>query len=190
MIPVFQTRYAAETFGNCFEACIASILELPLGAIPDRAALVDADAWADLVSRARLAGGEQAVGDLDLPPEYDEGEDRLRAWLADRGIGWLDLNVGEGRRDVREDDWLTLTGAGFATLYWIAHTRAAPTSTSHATVWRGGQLEHNPHRGWPEGKPLGPLHAATLLIAGNPALLARTLDPLPDVAGLLEEAAA
>lgn len=190
MIPVFQTRYAAETFGNCFEACIASILELPLAAIPDRAALVDADAWADRVSRARLDGGEQAVGDLDLPIEYHRGEDELRAWLAGIGLGWLELPVGRGRRSVPTHDWERVTATDFAAVYWIAQTRATPTSTAHATVWRGGLLEHNPHRGWPAGKPLGPLHAATLLIAGNPALLARTLDPLPDVAGLLEQAAA
>ena len=65
MIPVFQTRYSAQTFGNCFEACVASILELPLTAVPDRAQFVNEDAWADLVQRTTRAGGDP--GDLDLP---------------------------------------------------------------------------------------------------------------------------
>ncbi len=34
MKPVFQTRFGFED-GNCFEACIASILEIPLDDIPD-----------------------------------------------------------------------------------------------------------------------------------------------------------
>lgn len=190
MIPVFQTRYAAETFGNCFEACLASILELPLTAIPDRAELVNDDAWADQVNRARIAGGEQAVGDLDLPPEYLQGEQLLRDWLAGVGIGWLDLTIGVGADKIPERRWLEVAAGILERGYWIAHTRTAPEATAHATVWFGDTLEHNPHRSWPAGKPLGPLHAATVLVAGDPALLARTLDPLPDVAGLLEAAAA
>lgn len=189
MIPVFQSRYAAETFGNCFEACVASILELPLAAVPDRAALVDADAWADTVSRARVAGGDQAVGDLDLPDAYSEGETRLRAWLADRGIAWLDLTL-DDPGGLTEREWLDAADGILDRGYWIAHTRAVPTATGHATVWRGRRLEHNPHRSWPADRPLGPLHVATLLVAGDPALLTRTLDPLPDVAGLLDQAAA
>lgn len=34
MIPVDQALLSAES-GNCFAACVASVLELPLGAIPD-----------------------------------------------------------------------------------------------------------------------------------------------------------
>lgn len=188
MIPVFQTRYAVETFGNCFEACLASILELPLAAIPDRAALVDADAWADRVNQAHIAGGDQAVGDLDLPAEYEAGEEALRQWLEERGLAWFDILIGSAaEKVVPERVWLDVASKVFARGYWIGHTRTAPRATSHATVWRGASVVHNPSRGWPADKDLGPLHAATLLVAADPAKIAR-LQPLPDVAGVLDRA--
>jgi hypothetical protein len=43
VIPVRQTRFGAPA-GNCFAACIASILELPLSDLPDPD-LADKDAW-------------------------------------------------------------------------------------------------------------------------------------------------
>lgn len=185
MIPVFQTRYAVETFGNCFEACIASILELPLSSVPDRAALVDLDAWADEVSRARAAGGEQAVGDLDLPSTYDAGEDELRVWLASKGLVWLDLDIAPG--GLTSEVWLEVAERIYSAGYWIGHTRQSRRATAHATVWKGSAVVHNPHRNGPvDADELGPLFAATVLAAGDPALLARTLEPLPDVAGALQ----
>ena len=190
MIPVFQTRYAAATFGNCFEACVASILEVPLSSVPDRSALVDADAWADLVNQAQIAGGDQAVGDLALPTEYEAGEQALRTWLEERGLAWLDLWIGKAADEIPEGRWLEVAAVVFASGYWIAHTRTSPTATSHATVWHGATVAHNPHRGWLADRALGPLHAATLLVAADPALLARTLEPLPDIAGELARVAA
>lgn len=186
MIPVFQTRYATETFGNCFEACVASILELPLSAVPDRAALVDGDAWADLVTRTRAKGGETAVGDLELPDAYDDGEAVLQAWLAERGLAWLDLDIDP--KGLTAKAWLGVAARIFDAGYWIGHTRQSRASTAHATVWKGDAVVHNPHRGGPvDAEALGPLFAATVLAAGNPPLLARTLDPLPDVVGRLGE---
>lgn len=186
MIPVFQTRYAVETFGNCFEACLASILELPLTAIPDRAALVDADAWADEVAQARIRGGETAVLDLDLPPEYDEGERLVRAWLEQRGLNWIDVEIGAG---MTVAEWFKMARDHLAAAYWIGHT-ISMRQWKHATVWQGCELAHNPHRGagldWRE---LGTLDRVTLLVAGDPAKIAR-LKPLPDVAGELAKVAA
>lgn len=172
MIPVFQTRYASETFGNCFEACLASILELPLSAIPDRAALVDHDAWADRLATVRRQGGD--VGSVELSAEYDEGEDLLREWLRARGLAWVQLDVREERQ------WLEY--AADIALRWIAHTRHGDRAeTSHATVWLGEECVHNPTRG-ASGEGLGHVYAATLLVASEPAKLAR-LEPLPDVRG-------
>lgn len=187
MIPIFQTRYATETFGNCFEACIASILELPLSAVPDRAALVDADAWADRVSRIRAERGEAGVLDLTLPDEYELGEDALRRWLGDRGLHWLDLDLSDGPGGLKPAVWLDVADRILEDGYWIGHTRTSRNATLHATVWLGGVVAHNPHRNGPvDGEALGDLIHATVLVAGNPALLARTLEPLPDVAGALE----
>lgn len=188
MIPVRQTRYAVETLGNCFEACIASILELPLSAVPDRAALVDHDAWADRVSRIRAEKGERGVLDLTLPDEYDQGEDVLRRWLGDRGLHWLDLDLDP--HGLEAEVWLAVAGRILADGYWIAHTRTSRNATLHATVWQGRDVVHNPHRNGPiDAEALGELRHATVLVAGNPALLARVLEPLPDVAGALETVA-
>lgn len=186
MIPIFQTRYAVETFGNCFEACIASILELPLAAVPDRAQFVDADKWADTVATAQRHGED--VGDLDLPTDYDRGELALREWLEERGLAWFDV-VFEAN-GLTPAIWLDVAADGsLLHSYWIGHTRAAPSAPLHATVWHGAKLAHNPSRG--DLRPyasLGPLTAVTLLIAGDPAKTARTLEPLPDVAGALAAA--
>ena len=43
MRPVHQTRFDAET-GNCYAACLASLLEIPLGHVPDD---LNGDDWLD-----------------------------------------------------------------------------------------------------------------------------------------------
>jgi len=143
MIPVFQTRYAAATFGNCFEACVASILEVPLSSVPDRSALVDADAWADLVNQAQIAGGDQAVGDLALPTEYEAGEQALRTWLEERGLAWLDLWIGKAADEIPEGRWLEVAAVVFASGYWIAHTRTSPDGdvARDGLAWRDGRAQ-------------------------------------------------
>lgn len=45
MKPVFQTRLGNK--GNCFEACIASILELELKEVPDLLAYEESGEWVD-----------------------------------------------------------------------------------------------------------------------------------------------
>lgn len=184
MIPIFQTRYAVETFGNCFEACIASILELPLAAVPDRAQFVDADKWADTVATAQRAGKD--VGDLDLPPDYERGELALREWLEDHGLAWFDVWLDD--KTITPAGWLEVARGALLRSYWIAHTRTTPSATLHATVWHGAEVAHNPSRGAGLTATLGPLLAATLLVAGDPAKTARTLEPLPDIAGALAAA--
>ena len=47
MRPVDQTRFGAPD-GNCMEACVASILELELGGVPDLA--VSGDDWHDTLA--------------------------------------------------------------------------------------------------------------------------------------------
>lgn len=44
MTPVYQDRFGARD-GNCFAACIASLLDLPLSEVPNFAAAGDADDW-------------------------------------------------------------------------------------------------------------------------------------------------
>lgn len=188
MIPVYQTRHSAQAFGNCFEACLASILELPLGAVPDRAAHLDHDRWADLVQTTEREKGLAAVLELDLPPEYDLGEVELRAWLAARGLAWVDTWLEPPNGMIDAKTWLEFAETTLKASYWIGHTRGGERGLAHATVWHGARLVHNPARRGSTLDPaeLGKLHAATVLVAGDPALLARRLQPLPDVRAELE----
>lgn len=185
MVPVFQSRYDAACLGNCLEAALSSILEVPLNAIPDRAALVDLDAWAETVNRARRPHARwwrRDAGDLRLPAGFEEGERALEAWLLDRGLVWLERPVR------RERDWLAHVGT--LGLFWIAHTRRRGDAVAHATVWHGSRCVHNPTRGGAlEG--LGRVHTATLLVASEPARICRRLGPelLPDVGAELERVA-
>lgn len=71
MIPVDQTRFGGpgsppESLGNCYAACLASILELPLDAVP--AALGTTDDW--------------------WP--------KLQEWLHPFGLGSISLQVADG----------------------------------------------------------------------------------------------
>lgn len=175
MIPVWQTRQGVETFGNCLEACVASILDVPLATVPDRAADVDLDAWTETLNRARRAGGP--LGDVSLPAEVDAGHDRLLAWLADRGLAWLEIEIGK-----RDGWWLAL--ADELDTHWIANLSWAGLPWNHATVWRGSRCVHNPDRGGTlRVDELGEMRidSAVLLVASEPAKLAR-LNPLPDIA--------
>lgn len=60
MKPVDQTVFGDRT-GNCFAACVASVLELPLEGMPN------------------FCGGPDITEDSWCP--------RFRAWLAERGLG-------------------------------------------------------------------------------------------------------
>lgn len=171
MIPVFQTRTGTEELGNCLEACLASILEIPLSRIPDRRDYVG-EAWPERVRAAR-ARGKRAVGDLVL--ELDEWEAALNAWLADRGLAWLELDLGD-------EDLLELPAfAG----YWIGSHRTEHDS-SHAVVYLGREIVHNPQRGVLEGELLGRLAEATLLVALDVRKVGRFAgEMLPDIEAAL-----
>lgn len=52
MIPVFQTRFSSAD-GNCYAACIASVLEIPIEVVPWPSAgeMADVDSWQPYVGR-------------------------------------------------------------------------------------------------------------------------------------------
>ena len=64
MVPVFQDKFDNE--GNCLGACIASILELPLEAIPDF--------------------NEMGMGKERVKNEHAPWFKEMRRWLGDRGV--------------------------------------------------------------------------------------------------------
>lgn len=178
MIPVFQTRTSTEALGNCFEACLASILELPLSRIPDKAAHLPDD-WTEQVAAARDRGKINEL-EIDIGAWIDE----LRAWLAARGLLWLELQIDS--RHLSEKDWLEAIdemGAG----YWIAVRRSAGEG-AHAIVMQGRQIVHNPARGLLGDEGLEALLAAHLLVVGDPRRVVRELgrEMLPDLAGRIE----
>lgn len=179
MIPVFQTRTGTEGPGNCFEACIASILELPLSAIPDRRAYLDPAAWRSTIDEARARGGDEAVLDLEMPG-LEEWEAALKTWLADRGLAFIELEL-DGRLAKTVRQTLSETGG-----YWIA-IRRSDAGTAHAVVELAGETVHNPMRGVLADELLGDYLAAWVMVAGDPPKIARTLgvECLPDVVGAL-----
>ena len=63
MKPVIQTRTGAT--GNCFEACIASILELKLEEVPDFSAYSEDQTWVK----------------------------KLNKWLSKRGLVYFEVNI-------------------------------------------------------------------------------------------------
>lgn len=174
MIPVNQTRHGTEAFGNCYEAAIASILEVPISTIPDRARYIERDEWADLVATTRRNGGD--VGELDLPAEYEQGEQELAAWLARRGLAVLLTEIGERRGQCPAPEWMRMVAR--LRCYWIATT--ASGEVAHATVWLGEDCVHDPG-GRPAGMGLGSLKYAEVFVAADPAAVARRLAPLPEI---------
>lgn len=177
MIPVFQTRTTVEEFGNCFEACLASILEVPLSAIPDRADGLDLNVWQNEVRKAYARGGERAVGELEDPTD-SKAIDR---WLRARGIAWLELLI--GKRGMSEKAWLEL---GASEGYWIGLHRETAHNWTHAVVHKGRDVVHNPMRGVLGDELLGELKAVHLIALADVRLFDRLRsEMLPDIAGEL-----
>lgn len=178
MIPVFQTRSTTEALGNCFEACLASILEIPLARIPDKAAYLPDD-WADQVAQARERGDVRRL-ELDVGDWIDE----LRGWLLQRGVLWLELAI--DHRGMTEADWRRAV-AEMGPGYWIG-VHASAGEGAHAIVYLGEEPVHNPARGLLGAEGLEELIAAHLLVVADPRRVVRELgrEMLPDLAGHLD----
>ena len=139
MIPVKQTILSADEGGNCFAACLASILELPVRVVPNAAA-------------------EWIKGDSD--EHLNAGWALIRSWLY--GLG-LDVQC-------FDESWRP---SG----YWIAIVDSPrfPGKT-HAVVFEGESFVWDPHPEAPgDGSDLGEPTSVYVLIARDPAMLAREL---------------
>lgn len=183
MIPVFQTRTATEALGNCFEACLASILELPLSRIPDKADHLPDD-WPAQVEAARARGRLRDL-EIDLGPYYDA----LNGWLENRGLSWLELGI-DRRHGLTEDAWLAQV-VEMRLGYWIGVHSSGGGEGAHAIVYRGGDVAHNPGRGLLGKEGLDRLIAAHILIVSDPRRLVRELgsEMLPDLGALVSDRA-
>lgn len=182
MIAIRQTRRSVDSLGNCFEACIASILEVALSSVPDRIAYLgmSADEWADLVQRTARDGGLEAVGDLKVDlSAYDRA---LIGWLGERGLGLLELEIG-GKGGISEEEFLDLVVKSHPG-YWIANfAQDDAGAMGHAIVMLGRVPVHDPY--WPTAirKRYGRLQHAWIITAADPALTVRRLaaDLLPRI---------
>lgn len=114
MTPVLQTDYRAPG-GNCFQACVASILDLPLASVPHFLKGSDGGMWTqdhwDVVRRFAEQYGRMAV--------------------------WLDPD--------KPEDLPFIQRMNDEGLYAVATGKAFPSSEyGHCVVWQRGQLAHDP----------------------------------------------
>lgn len=117
MTPVAQTILKPPT-GNCFAACVASILELPVATVPNM-----------------YEGADTLLYDRD------KAYDRVQRWL--RGMGLRLLSFDRDDAEEAHIDWgRTWRPSG----YWIA-THEPVGGTPHATVWKGDRFVWNPFPG-------------------------------------------
>ena len=128
MIPQYMTRIGYG--GNCYQACIASILELPLEDVPDMApAMVET---------------EGTDADWSVP---------LRLWLRGRGFGtaeWPGLgNVRmDGNRPTKDPSNAVVYTSGHRPAGWSILTGQSPRGPFlHAVVCYDGELKHDPFPG-------------------------------------------
>jgi hypothetical protein len=140
MRPAFQTVLGPK--GNCFAACIASLLEVSTGEVPD---LVDG---------------------LPEPGEGDDARDwwlalfsRLNDWLRPRGLCYFEVTT---QTPIAETYlWRTIAPG----MLWIAVGEGLEGSP-HAVVMDGYELLHDPH---PFGGGLKACFGIGLLVPLDPA---------------------
>jgi hypothetical protein len=117
MKPVFQTRFT-EDDGNCFEACLASILELDLDDIP-----------------------EYTEGNKRMQPYFARLDREL---LQGHGLRAVAINVGHKTDGDQPDRLPDYVGEDVYRIASIADTEGA--GFVHAVVMRGRELAHDPNR--------------------------------------------
>jgi hypothetical protein len=126
MKPVYQTLTEIDPengkFGNCFQACIASMLELPLEDVPH---------FAQLACEREIARG--------VPPAeaWKGGTDwwyMLNEWLAPRGLYYIEFTEVEAWHE----DILKQLG------YHLLIGKSPRGDFDHVVVARAGEIVHDP----------------------------------------------
>ena len=125
MKPIMQTRFGlpgedgrmAEPPGNCWAACVASILELPLDAVPD-----EAEFWRPGMTPRQ---------------SWTLYMDHVHRWLHERGLVLIETRVSElfyeGPSDL------------FTPYCILSGPSPRNPAVSHAVVGRGIHVIHDPH---------------------------------------------
>ncbi len=104
-------------FGDCFRACIATILDLPIEHVPHT-----------------MAYDERSVDD---PGQWYGW---LTAWLAERGLTYMEIRTG----DTTPARWLADLVAGGLQLDHVISGQG-PRGHRHCVVGRNGTMVHDPH---------------------------------------------
>jgi hypothetical protein len=114
---IYQSRVDKRT-GNCFEACVASLLECDLAIVP-----------------------AYTEGNGRMQPYLE----RLDAWLRPQGLGVVTVKVDQKTTDDRSgpDRLPDFIASGTA---WIASVDLGDVGYHHAVVMRGSELWHDPQR--------------------------------------------
>jgi hypothetical protein len=116
--PLFQTTFGTE--GNCFAACLASILELDsLDPVP----------WYDTSVKTQ----NKHLADVD-------------AWLRPFGLGVVAINV-KDKLNTKRDGSDRLPDVLAGDVYWIALVAGGAADYNHAVVMRGSTPVHDPEPG-------------------------------------------
>ena len=116
MRPVVQTRlHSPGKPGNCFAACLASLLECDINDVPwPNQANVDSDDWGSYWRR-------------------------IAVWLAERGLFMIEWDV-----DVKGPKPWVSDAAADAEAYWLA-AGPSPRGVRHSVVMKGAEIVHDPH---------------------------------------------
>ena len=114
MIPVDQTRFGKDV-GNCFQASVASILELPLDEVPDFCNLYGDAEWFF----------------------------KLGEWLTERGMGIISFERPEGDENW-EAAVLKYTAQFQSKIYWIG-SGPNVNGVAHSVVFLGIEMVHDPN---------------------------------------------
>lgn len=149
MKPVMQTRVGGnpECPGNCFAACLASILEIDISEIPDEL---------ESIAQVKADGRWTGIKEDDWSRSWAVWWVTVSDWLFDRfGLGMIDIQYKTGTGGlVRDDDIYCILGG------------KSPRGLPHAVVAKGALIIHDPH---PEGGGLVDTpDTVTYFVVANP----------------------
>lgn len=120
MKPVDQTTFAPQ--GNCLQACLASIFEVPLSEVCDTSPRAGSDYSQHNVVQAWLEPRGYWTWNLD------------GKWAPKRGVRHLEM----GRTEPADFLWPYPPG-------WYIGGGVSPRGVEHAVVMRAGRIVHDPH---------------------------------------------
>lgn len=118
MIPIFQTKFSNEEngiYGNCFGACIASLLEIPINEVPAWEDMGSDGSWADSYYSFLASQGFEADGMI----------------LVENG------NIDEA--------WEKLEPADGVNGYFIVGGTSSRCTRGHAVIFKDKSMIHDPH---------------------------------------------